>query len=400
MNKVISYIASRTVYRINLIPIMFFYRYLVLLGANCISAMFFWKKKLRIAGVIEDLDSYDEKTTSGIEVLSRLQAEVYAHPVPHVVDEPVHEKFLKESFCNPNIFLCKLQNASFIGDMAFALTRDEKLLMESSKVFSGLKKLHPVNAIPFYPVQVFFSGTTAVLSQVGQDNYFHWLFEILPKLYLLRDESVNIDQYLSSSRHDFQRDSLELAGLDMKKIVAIGKGQIARCEKALVVTKTKSVSSWRCDYLRQLFKSCMINSIVPGCRIYLTRSNCSRRHVRNEKQVVDLLYDYGFQVVDPANMPIKEQAALFSRAECIVSPHGGSLSNIVFSNRRAKVIELFSPGYVNCCFWEIASFLGIEYHYIIGTGRRFLKSDPLLLFSDMHIDIAILEKTLHKAGVT
>jgi len=103
----------------------------------------------------------------------------------------------------------------------------------------------------------------------------------------------------------------------------------------------------------------MSKPTAPRSRIYLTRKNEDRRRVHNEDQVTGILKNFGFTTVDPGSMSIKEQVALFSRAEYVVSPHGGALSNIVFTPPETKIIEFFSPGYVNCCFWELSSMITI-----------------------------------------
>jgi hypothetical protein len=44
------------------------------------------------------------------------------------------------------------------------------------------------------------------------------------------------------------------------------------------------------------------------------------------------------------------------------------MSNIVFCKPGAVVLEIFSPDYVNPCYWHLAQHLPVRYCQLSGTG--------------------------------
>lgn len=63
----------------------------------------------------------------------------------------------------------------------------------------------------------------------------------------------------------------------------------------------------------------------------------------------------------------EKQAEIFSKAKVIIAPHGAALTNLIFSNKNIKLLELFPENFQVPCYWILASRLGIK-HYSI-TGR-------------------------------
>ena len=54
----------------------------------------------------------------------------------------------------------------------------------------------------------------------------------------------------------------------------------------------------------------------------------------NEKELAYMLVkDFGFSVVNPGKLDIKEQVRHFRNARVIVGVHGGALTNAVFRTR-------------------------------------------------------------------
>jgi len=87
-------------------------------------------------------------------------------------------------------------------------------------------------------------------------------------------------------------------------------------------------------------------------------------------------------------------------AKVIVAPHGSGLTNLVFCSPGAKVIEFFSPNFVNCCYWALANLVDVEYYYIIGEGPRPPDYvDPLLIEDNIFINLDKLAKVMDLAGI-
>jgi capsular polysaccharide biosynthesis protein len=109
----------------------------------------------------------------------------------------------------------------------------------------------------------------------------------------------------------------------------------------------------------------------------------------------------GFESVSLDGMRVRDQATLFASAECVVGTHGAGLTNIVFCDVGTAVIELFSPTYVNGCYWGIANHAGLEYWYILGEGHRPEADESHAgAADDLRVDIGVLRETLARAHIS
>jgi hypothetical protein len=61
-----------------------------------------------------------------------------------------------------------------------------------------------------------------------------------------------------------------------------------------------------------------------------------------------------------------------------------------------KVLEIFSPLYVNLCYWAMASITQADYYYLLGNAKAVVDdvSDARYFLEDISLDPAALEKTL------
>ena len=94
-------------------------------------------------------------------------------------------------------------------------------------------------------------------------------------------------------------------------------------------------------------------------------------------------------------MSLVEQIALFANAKVIISPHGSSLTNLVFCSEDTIVIELFSPHYVRTYYWIIAQQLKLKYYYYLGEvfDCKFLRD--LMYQNSLTEDILVNFKSLN-----
>jgi capsular polysaccharide biosynthesis protein len=85
----------------------------------------------------------------------------------------------------------------------------------------------------------------------------------------------------------------------------------------------------------------------------------------------------------------------------IVGAHSAGLVNLTFTGPGAAVVELFPSGGVNTCYWKLAeSVPGLEYRYVLGTGKPESVSLSEFLVSDIQADIPAIGRTLDDLGWT
>ena len=209
--------------------------------------------------------------------------------------------------------------------------------------------------------------TVASLTTIYQSNYYHWLFDVLPRLHLLEKAGIQPDLYFVENSSKFQTESLGLLGIGKEKIINANDKKFIKAKNLFVPSipgLAGVVPEWAGNFLRENLINAVndTDSTEGDCnRIYISREKAKHRRVVNENELISVLENYNFEVVHLEEMSFSEQIRLFNSAECVVSPHGAGLANTVFCKENAKVLELFSPNYVNpvigiwhkLCSWTI-----------------------------------------------
>ncbi len=304
-------------------------------------------------------------------------------------------------------------------DKSAVITPDNHFLADISPDFPVLSPGHPdkhpsnhsilrvSSKLP--PIQKI-DGTVAVLSGLLNDLYFHWMFDILPRLELLHKSGINlsdIDKFLISSHLPFQRETLNLLGISENKILPRENYPHIQATKLVVPSFPGTIAwmpKWACDFLRSTFLNQKnIQNIEKIDYLYISRQDATNRRIINEEAVVNCLSKFGFRTVTLESMSVVEQAALFANAKVVVSPHGSGLTNTVFCSPSTKVIEIFSPNYVYPCYWLISNLVNLEYYYLIGENslgqclHQLLYPNPRL--EDIFVNIDELVHILNFAKV-
>ncbi|MES2937392.1 MAG: glycosyltransferase family 61 protein [Pseudomonadota bacterium] len=211
-------------------------------------------------------------------------------------------------------------------------------------------------------------GTVATLTHPGQQVYFHWLFDVLPRYALLEGAGVRVDAVYIEQSQPFQRESWALLGAHAPAIDASGAPRLHA--DTLLVPSAPSTSGvmppWVCAWLRARFAPAMRPN-GGARRLYVSRQRAARGRVRNDGAVEAVLRRHGFATVHAETLSFAQQAALFAGAEAVVGPHGAGLSNLVFAPPGCRVLELFAPGCVNVCYWTLACQLDLPYAFLLGA---------------------------------
>jgi capsular polysaccharide biosynthesis protein len=79
----------------------------------------------------------------------------------------------------------------------------------------------------------------------------------------------------------------------------------------------------------------------------------------------DYLSSIGFDILYLEDLSIQDQITRFSAAKVVVAPHGAGLSNIVFLDEGARVLEYSAGEWWWPCFRRIAFGLGLDYEFLL-----------------------------------
>jgi hypothetical protein len=174
-------------------------------------------------------------------------------------------------------------------------------------------------------------------------GHYHRITEDIPTLISL-PRSIKI-----IAREKDQR-VLEQFGMSEFKIVK--DWGFVEVERLQFISKGNDVG-----YLHPTNRTVLLRQSELGLRpksfrnIYLTREDL-RRSIKNEREIVQLVQSKGFEIIDPAALSIREQISLFSEAKLVIAPHGGAITNMIYS-KEASLLEVMPRERINRCFeWQ------------------------------------------------
>jgi hypothetical protein len=324
---------------------------------------------------------------------------------PKRVEEPLYWQYRKDTFSRKPSFVAVLPEGRFYSGRSDAvISPDNKLIWDASQLFFRKPEQHPVFSQNQLPSASRTQETAAVLTFCASHNYYHWMFDVLPKFYLLRESGVPIDKFILNRYTGgfFHQETLRLIQIPPSKIIRPGRGFHLQARQLAVPSPAQSLpSSWACSFLRREILFQTLTKRKKGYeRLYISRSDASYRKVKNDHQVTALLAYFGFKHVVLKGMAVAEQARLFYSADVIVSAHGAGLTNLVFCRPGTKVVEIFAAKYVNLCYWLLSNYVELDYHYLFGAGERLPeRMDFSHVKDDIHVDLAALLRMVKLLGL-
>ena len=296
--------------------------------------------------------------------------------VPHG-DPPDHRRFVEETeYDHPEAFVLDLEGGRVLGRLGAVITPDDRLLFDVSPYFAIHEPHHhPIFRRLMLPAPEPIEGSVAVLATRGDENYYHFMLDALPRLALLEETRPldRVDRFVVRHGRPFHRQLLRMCGVPSDRIVDPSTHPHVRADH-LVVPSIPALHSqtpgWVVDFLRRRLMPSEPTVGDGPPRFYISRGSERRtRAVENEAAVIEMLRERGIVPVTLDGMTIPDQVELFRGAELIVSPHGAGLTNVVFCGPETKVVEIFSPHYVNTCFWKLSTQVdGLDYAYVLGAG--------------------------------
>ena len=98
--------------------------------------------------------------------------------------------------------------------------------------------------------------------------------------------------------------------------------------------------------------------------IWISRQNTGKRKIENFDEIEKILNKYSFTILQFENLSFSEQIRIVNNCEILGGVHGAGLVNMLFLNKKAKIIELRGKNdSKNNCFFTLASDLELDYYY-------------------------------------
>jgi hypothetical protein len=275
---------------------------------------------------------------------------------------------------SPGFNLYRISRARFHRDARAILTQDDRILVP----FSAFMGSGPSDNWLFRKMTL--GRLTRVpgksLLLVGNRNYYHFLIEELPRVWIARQAGFEIGQFdhivMFTPLHESQQTLCNRLGIDVKKIVPLERFPHIECEELHFTTGPWNYGP---TYLRKAREFILglahPSSVLVKKRIYVSRERCSHGKITNEDNLLIKLGTLGFEKIIPDMLSFDDQVALFAQAEIVVGAHGAGLTDIVFLRPGCRVVEIRNPTYHQSetyqarggnIFWRFSQFLDFEYH--------------------------------------
>jgi len=301
--------------------------------------------------------------------------ENHALPLPRFSSDADAKKFSANVFYQTTAaYLFYLKDCYVFKQMGLVLSNRGAVFQEFTHHFNITSLFRFLVNHPFYTYSrkiKKIDGIGAMLVSPQSHNYYHWLFDVLPRIGLYNTVLDQVQHFCVSA--EVPQKFIEILpefGIPVNKVLLIDDNEKLHFDTLFVASLPGSEGrspKWGIDYVREkLLKT--PPSLNPTRKIYFKRGSVAKRKILNEESIINLLTAQGFEIIDSGQLSIAEQIMLMHDARIIVALHGAALGNLLFASDKCSVVEIFSPDYFRTdCYYTLASLLKMDYHYISGS---------------------------------
>lgn len=222
-------------------------------------------------------------------------------------------------------------------------------------------------------------GKVFNLAQGGSgNNYFHFMFDILPRLYVLKSiiNLKNIDYFYISEPKDWQINILKKYGIKKDKLLSCNKFKHIQADEVLVLEhpwyfqgyihrEVKKIPAW-IIYCHRKFFNKFLKKKQKSKKIFLDRSTSIFKHcqIENLTTIKDLISKKNFSIISPETFSFERQIQIFHNSNIIIGAHGAAFTNIIFCKPKTKIIEIIPSDHPNKKCLTISNVLNLRYFRI------------------------------------
>ena len=235
-----------------------------------------------------------------------------------------------------------------------------------------------------------FPGTVLNLAQGGSgNNYFHFFFDIIPKIYLVKKKVRNkINFYYVSAPKNWQIKIFKILGISESKLINSSKNKHIFADqvicldhpwyhKGFIQDQVKRIPKWvvlinRKNFLKKASK------FKCSKKFFLDRSSSKFNHCQifDQKHINKWVKKNDLKIYKPEKISFKKQIYLFKKASVILGAHGAAFTNIIFCRPGTKIIEIIPANHPNRKCERISKILKLKYFRIVTKPDNSNKNFP------------------------
>ncbi len=193
-------------------------------------------------------------------------------------------------------------------------------------------------------------GDYILLSRVGDHIYGHWLLDILPKVFLTESKFKGKFKYIvSSSIPKYALNWLKLFGVEKERLFLWYRGGVSlELDNIYFVSNLRynnEISSKLIDFANYIKNKVELRTDKIYEKIFISRKklNSTKNNIRvldNIDNIEAIVKKYGYKVVYPESMSLKEQINMFANSKIIIGEDGSALHNSIFASKGITVVNI------------------------------------------------------------
>ena len=239
-------------------------------------------------------------------------------------------------------------------------------------------------------------GSIVSLATDGHNNYYHWMLDLLPKLFLALAAGLGDKPFYVGASTPFQKQTLELLGVPLARSLDGNAIPFLQPDELIVPFlgdrhPPNVFDAAKCRLLAQVFAKLIKDKSTARelpARFVVSRGKTRSRRVVNEDALLARLAPLGFSAVYLEDLTLLEQITLFARAKAIVASTGAGLVNLIHCRPGTPVAILMPEACPDLVCQEIASFAKLR------SSIFFAKPHPPDTPDRIGCDINLDEKVL------
>jgi capsular polysaccharide biosynthesis protein len=185
-------------------------------------------------------------------------------------------------------------------------------------------------------------------------NYFHWLFDLLPKIEILSKNNrlKDIDFFYVPTINSFILKTLKIYGIKEKQLINSSTQKHIEADEVLTFehlyfkkgnfhNSFEMIPKWVILFLQKKFIK-FKKKVSIKKRFFIDRTDSKYDHykVSNQIELKKILKKNGFDYIQLSKIDWYKQIYIFNNAKTIIGLHGAGLANIVFCKKNTKIFEI------------------------------------------------------------
>jgi len=216
-------------------------------------------------------------------------------------------------------------------------------------------------------------------------NYFHWLFDLLPKIEILfkNDYLKKIDFFYLPTINSFILRTLKSYGIKEKQLINssiqkhIEADEIFAFEHLYIKkghfhNSFGKIPKWIIFFLRKKFIK-LKKKISFNKHFFIDRSDSKFEHykINNQIELKKILKKKGFEYIQLSKIDWYKQIYMFNNAKTIIGLHGAGLANLVFCRKNTRIFEILVKNHSQINLYKnISKKIKLNYKKIIIPNKK------------------------------